>query len=82
MTAFWGDGLVALFFEALTKHARAIAASELFSPRDERTITDHFIMFDRLRGSYKRSVEDLRVIDLAGNFIGFFYDELEDNTFV
>src|SRR5262249_10898714 len=63
--------------QGLIEQGRRIVAAHLLGPRNERSVTRHLVVFDRLRGSNERRVEHGLVLDFAGNILGLFDDAID-----
>ena len=51
------------------EHGRAIVATELLRPGDQRAVAGYLVVFDGLGGGDDRGVEHLLVLDFADNLV-------------
>jgi hypothetical protein len=61
----------------LVQDAGAVVAAELLGPGDEGAVTGDFVVFDSLSGGEQGGVENLRIGDLAGDFLGLVDDAVD-----
>jgi hypothetical protein len=58
--------------EGLLKKTGAVVSPELPCPGDQGAVPRHLIMFDGLRSGDQCGVEDIFIVDFAGNVVRFF----------
>src|SRR5580658_8846923 len=77
-----GQFVVGRFFlsKVLLQHLRAVVATENLGPRDQRSIAGHLVVLDRLRGGDESRVQNVLVVNFAGDFFSFLDDAVDRRT--
>lgn len=69
-----------LFLDVVGQDIGTVGTAKLLGPGDQGAVTGYLVVLDRLRGCDQGGVENVLVVDVAADFIGFLENAVDSRT--